>query len=365
MLRHLLITLAFLLCSCLSYTTVQADAPGNEGFQRGINLSHWYAQIFMHVDTLQHLQTHVTDEDLALIKSIGLDHVRFPVNPDVLQAEVYDGWAEYHKAVDRALRHDLNVIVDVHPQGDYKEALRDDPAAQEAFITFWQKLAGLFADSDPACVRFELLNEPVLPIEKWGPLQARVLAAVREIVPEHTVVLTGGKWSGVSQLVEMEPVDDPNVVYNIHFYEPHQFTHQAATWGTEHWREMKGLPYPASEQGVQDALSKTDNPAAINDITRYGQSGWDGEKVHEEIVRAAQWAEAHGGLTLSCNEFGVYMKAVNPAHRAAWIHDVRDSLESQHIGWSMWDYAGGFGLTRDGKQIDAIVEALLPRGRYR
>jgi hypothetical protein len=63
-------------------------------------------------------------------------------------------------------------------------------------------------------------------------------------------------------------------------------------------------------------------------------------------------------LTLSCNEFGVYMKAAAPEHRAAWIRDVREAIEAQQIGWTMWDYAGGFALVRDGKPIETVAEAL-------
>jgi endoglucanase len=45
-----------------------------------------------------------------------------------------------------------------------------------------------------------------------------------------------------------------------------------------------------------------------------------------------------------CNEFGVYRKNADPRDRASWIQDVRTSLEKHGMGWTMWDYAGGFGV---------------------
>ena len=27
-----------------------------------------------------------------------------------------------------------------------------------------------------------------------------------------------------------------------------------------------------------------------------------------------------------------------------WIRDVRTALQTHHIGWAMWDYAGSFGV---------------------
>jgi hypothetical protein len=35
---------------------------------------------------------------------------------------------------------------------------------------------------------------------------------------------------------------------------------------------------------------------------------------------------------------------VNQQDRAAWISDVRTTLEKYGIGWTMWDYSGGFGV---------------------
>ena len=63
-----------------------------------------------------------------------------------------------------------------------------------------------------------------------------------------------------------------------------------------------------------------------------------------------------------CNEFGVYRKNADPGDRAAWISDVRTSLEKHGIGWAMWDYDGGFDVVnrQDGKAVPdpATVRAL-------
>ena len=33
-----------------------------------------------------------------------------------------------------------------------------------------------------------------------------------------------------------------------------------------------------------------------------------------------------------------------PEDRLRWIHDVRTVLEKYGMGWTMWDYAGGFSV---------------------
>jgi len=45
-----------------------------------------------------------------------------------------------------------------------------------------------------------------------------------------------------------------------------------------------------------------------------------------------------------CAEFGVYRKYADTESRTAWLADVRTSLERHGMGWTMWDYSGGFGV---------------------
>ncbi|HVF23461.1 MAG TPA: hypothetical protein VM941_10310, partial [Pyrinomonadaceae bacterium] len=56
--------------------------------RRGINLSHWFSQAANYSKT--HLETHTTAADIALIKSMGFDHVRFPIEPAPLLIETPD-----------------------------------------------------------------------------------------------------------------------------------------------------------------------------------------------------------------------------------------------------------------------------------
>ena len=86
-------------------------------------------------------------------------------------------------------------------------------------------------------------------------------------------------------------------------------------------------------------------PDAVNQqaIVRYGLDRWDAARIETEIGVAASWGK-RWNVPLTCNEFGVYRLAATPEDRAAWIHDVRTALEKHGIGWTMWDYAGGFNV---------------------
>ncbi len=96
-------------------------------------------------------------------------------------------------------------------------------------------------------------------------------------------------------------------------------------------------------------------------VIRYGQDRWNAERMEAEINQVAEWARQRG-VPLVCNEFGVYRAYSDAKDRAAWISDLRKTLEKHGIGWAMWDYAGGFGVVtkKDGKATpdDATLRAL-------
>jgi endoglucanase len=104
-------------------------------------------------------------------------------------------------------------------------------------------------------------------------------------------------------------------------------------------------------------------PDEINQlyIFRYGMEHWDADRIDMEIGQVATWAKKRN-VPVLCDEFGVYRKTADPKDRAAWIHDVRTSLERRGIGWTMWEYSGGFGVVTKGKDHPAVdqmtVEAL-------
>ena len=53
-----------------------------ERLRRGINASEWFAQVYdKRGYTPEHFQAWTTAADIALIKSMGFDHVRLSVNP--------------------------------------------------------------------------------------------------------------------------------------------------------------------------------------------------------------------------------------------------------------------------------------------
>ena len=317
--------------------------------RHGINLSEWFAQVYDSKGyTKEHFQTWTTAADIALIKSMGFDHVRLSVNPQpIMDAGQRGATAEYFGYLDAAMKMILDaglaVELDLHPDSDFKVRLNEDDFV-ERFADFWRTVARHYSSWDQDRVFFEILNEPEMRDPyRWYGVEAKLATAIRQGAPTHTIIAAGARWDDDDDMVFLEPLRDPNVIYGFHFYEPHIFTHQGATWGSFYWHWLKGLHYPSSpENAAQVAAAVPEAPERLQ-VIRYGQDHWDGSRIEAEINQAADWAKQRH-VPLICNEFGVFRTYSDPRDREAWLQDVRTALERHGIGWAMWDYSGSFGV---------------------
>ncbi|MFY9842605.1 MAG: glycoside hydrolase family 5 protein [Terriglobales bacterium] len=376
---------AFLILSGLLAASAMAQTghPGGSGsvyapplafrraakLQRGINASEWFAQVYdKRGYTAEHFQAWTTAEDIALIKSMGFDHVRLSVNPQPMFSEREpnkippDYLASLDTAVKTILDHGLGVVIDLHPDSEFKARLAKDDEFVERFADFWRALAAHYSTWDADRVFLEIMNEPEFTDRyRWLGVQMKLAAAIRQGAPAHTIIAAGARWSDDDELVFQEPLHDPNIIYNFHFYQPYIFTHQGATWSTYYWHWLRGLKYPSSPESAERAAALLPDEVDRLQVIRYGFEHWDAARIEAEMKQAAEWA-GRRGVPLLCNEFGVFRDYADPADRDAWLHDVRTSLEHNGIGWTLWDYSGSFGVVtkKDGKPVadDAVLRAL-------
>jgi hypothetical protein len=236
----------------------------------------------------------------------------------------------------------LAVVIDIHPSDEFKLRMNRDERGVEAFAKFWRAFASHLSKRDPEFVFLEVINEPMVEDGyRWYGIQGKLIAAIRAAAPNHTIIASGHRWSGLSEMLFLEPYSDANVIYNFHFYEPFAFTHQGATWAGPNLPFYKNVPYPSSPEAVQVLLGDIpDEPARYN-LLRYGEDNWNAARIDRELGLAAAWA-AKRHVFITCNEFGAFRKFARASDRVVWVRDMRVALEKHGIGWSMWDYAGGF-----------------------
>jgi len=341
-------------------------------FLRGINLPYWF---WLNQGELQPLQKRYSAGDLSLIKSLGFTFVRLPVDMANIYAPDREDKLEpaalscLLSGIKIILKSGLAVNFDLHSisqeagGSNYSGPLGQDEKFTAEFIDFWQHLAEKLVIFDPDRLLIEPMNEPVFLSEeyKWPPIQNQLLKAIREKMPDHTLLATGALWSNLPGLLSLQPVDDPNVWYNFHFYDPHLFTHQGASWGAPYEKNLRQVPYPSSPPAVLKAISLVEDEDLKKYLRAYGEERWNGQKIEAEILKAVAWAEQYG-VRLFCNEFGAYRDYCLPPFRQAWVRDVRLALDRYRIGWAMWEFDGSFGLVfrKNGRAVadKAIVQAL-------
>ncbi len=102
---------------------------------------------------------------------------------------------------------------------------------QDVFVDIWKKIATRFKNH-PALWAYDPLNEPVQNqpappgVNNWWLLQKRVAAAIRAIDPQTPILLAVDQWDAPEAFAWMEPIDLPRVIYQVHMYWPHEYTHQ-------------------------------------------------------------------------------------------------------------------------------------------
>jgi aryl-phospho-beta-D-glucosidase BglC (GH1 family) len=338
--------------------------------QHGINTSIWFAQSSDY--SVHYLQTFTTAADLALIAKMGFDHCRLSIDPGPLLAWQRAGaetpfMTELDRVVRLMLQNHLSVILDIHPTSEYKSELFQGATGVANFVSLWRALAAHFANIDPEHVFFEIMNEPEQNDPyRWQGIEATVVDAIRQAAPQHTIIATGAHWSGLQDLLVLEPLADPNVIYTFHDYEPFPFTHQGATWTSPEVRPERAIPYPSTPEDIAPKLDEEPTLSSQFFLNDYGENRWDDQRVENTIEYAAKWSTLNH-VPVYCGEFGVLREFAPPAARAQWLHDMRVALEKSHIGWAMWDYQTNFGVvtkqngitTPDPDILDALGLHLL------
>lgn len=326
-------------------------ARRSQVLRRGINLSHWYSQVFSRKGyTPQHFDEYVQASDIALIAEMGFDHVRFAIACEpMLQAGTpshlpADYVARILSVIDVLHAHGLAVIVDIHPETPFKQSLSESDDALADFVTFWEVFAGHLAGCDPERTFFEILNEPCIAGDaRWNLIQGLAIQVIRRSAPDHTIIASGNDCSQIPELLKLDAPVDRNVIYNFHLYDPIAFTHQGASWSPPWAMSTKGLTYPADANDVAVLLDSVFDEKARVKLAEYRDANWSAPVYQSFLAPAIAWGRQHG-VALTCNEFGVYTEFSPRNSRLAWIADISRLLSQNGIGWTMWDYAGSFAV---------------------
>ena len=309
------------------------------GFHRGINFGGWFSQCDY---SRERLDSFITEADFAAVAGWGLDHIRIPVDYNILENEdgsfSQEGFERLHRVLELCRQYGLRLLLDLHKTagfsfdsyGESEHGFFESETYQERFYRLWEEIARQFgAYSD--CVAFELLNE--VTEQRFMPAWSRILRTcigrIRRFAPDTAVLAGSYENNSVRTVPALDPPADDRVIYNFHCYEPLAFTHQGAYW-TPVIDPDRRIPFS------QAACS----PAYF-------------EALFADAVEKA--AREH--TSLYCGEYGV-IDRVPPRDVLAWFAAIHEVFEAHHIPRCAWTYKGmDFSLTDP--RLDDVRPSLL------
>lgn len=309
------------------------------GIHKGVNLGGWLSQCDYSEERLNNF---ITEADFQKIATWGFDHVRIPIDYNVIQNTDGSMKESGLQRIDTALalceKYGLRTVLDLHKtpgfsfdKGEQEAGFFENILFQKAFYTIWETMAVRYGSLHERVV-FELLNEVTEErfLPAWKRISRECVCIIRKYAPDTCILLGSWNWNSARTLPDLDPPYDDKVVYNFHFYEPLCFTHQGAYWNAD-----------------------------IMDITKrctYAESGVDPAWMEKFMTPAFENAEQEG-VSLYCGEYGV-IDVVPPEEALKWFHDVHKVFERHGIAHSVWSWKEmDFGI--QDARMDSVRNELL------
>ena len=288
---------------------------------------------------------HHGEEDFARVHDMGMNLIRFYLNYRTFESDdhpyVYlvDGWRWLDENVAWARAHGVYLILNMHvPQGGFQSQgkgwdLWDKPENQKRLIALWKAIADHFKN-EPVIMGYDLVNEPGVSTDRvqWQQLAQQLVDAIRSVDSHHPVIVERvnsihGKWVNDDNM-NFFTVNDKNVIYEFHIYDPYFYTHQHSPWDDK-MRNRDG--------GVW--------PDASNNHTR--------TFLEQDIEQYLAWGEKHQ-VPLYLGEWGLY-KANYESDRGGlnWVKDMIAVINQHKITNTYHVYhEENFGIYRGDGKID-------------
>ena len=343
--RH--IALAAVLVASLTLPA-SAEAPPSRlpVLARGLNLAHWLR--FPPSNDDASLADYLGDAEIAAIKRAGFTYVRLAVGIEVVMQEHHiapDKLAVILHVVRRLQKAGLAVMTNPYPQGGLNWQLDKNPEAQQVLLGYWRDLAPALRPL-PAGLTFpEIVNEPMSDPAHWTELQARILGVIRGALPDDTIVLTGTDWSSINGLLKVQPVEDRNVIYSFHTYEPSLLT-LLGFWdkGIDKNDLAAHIPFPTTPPACHDAAAAARQDHDRGVIQYWCSNPQNETTIEKDLKRATDWGHAHQ-VTVMMTEIGA-VGILNQPARDAYFGAMHQAATNLRLPWALWALDDQMGFDR-------------------
>ena len=264
-----------------------------------------------------------------------------------------------------AERHQLKVVVVSGFQELETGEIWKRADLQDSVVNNWRWFAERYA-SNTTIAGFDLLNEPNMPWPHdwaenyvyWQPLVLRIVEAVRAVDQNHVVIVESAPGALAEGFKFLKPIKDKRVVYSLHFYAPHNITHQLVS---KEW--SRKIPYPA---GIEYGLGEWD---VIEGVGR-----WDKDRLSRTLEPVRQFVKKYNAI-IYVGEFSCVRWAPDGS-APRYVSDVLELFNAENWSWTYHEFRGWPGWdaeissddlhnvrTSDAPTISIIKRALSPTAK--
>ena len=335
-----------------------------EGFSHGVNLGGWLSQCEHSYD---HYENFIGEEDFKRISGWGLDHVRVPVDYELLETKegeyIERGFEILDRAYAWARKYNLNMILDLHKTfgysfdfGENEAGFFDNEKYQERFYLLWEKIAGRYGKNYEHMV-FELLNEVTDKeySDTWNSIIVKCIGRIRKIAPDVRIIIGGYYNNSIEALPDLVPPVDDKVIYTFHCYEPIIFTHQGAYWVPTMDRSFR-LSFKSSYKEM-DKWSKKYFDQLPSGFDGFNQDDNFGIEYFEKLFAEAVAVAEERNVPLYCGEYGV-IDLASAEDALGWYKIISASFNKYKIGRAAWNYKEkDFGIIDE--HIDGVRDEIV------
>lgn len=286
-------------------------------------------------------------EDIRTLKEWNVNLIRAQLSRNwgkvgtELDLEEYDRWLngkldDLERAMDWAKEAGIKFVIDLHclPGGrnlNSNMRMFAEKKYGDHFIEVWKRIASRFKDH-PQLYAYDLVNEPLQSVpapeeyDYWN-LQRRAAEAVRKIDGRTPIMIESNMADKPETFAYLSPLAMDNIIYKVHMYAPHSFTHQRLAG------EGPVVTYPGRIDGEM----------------------WDRERIRRELKPVIEFQKRH-----NCKIYVGEFSAIAWAPGAEkYLNDCIEVFEE--LGWD-WSYHAfrewnGWSLEHEGDNPQTMKPA--------
>ena len=340
------------------------QAKAMKYLNKGLNITNWLEED----GTVFKGKFKFDEEDIKLMADNGIKSLRLPIDLDQyatnrddfvadttgkteLKFDDENLFAVLDSFVEWTGKHGMSIVIDYHEyDNSYNTTSAENPNYTKMMANVWKHVAAHYASNEREDIFFELLNEPDMtngkvPSATWRKAAQEDIDSIRTVDTKHTIIFGDAEWYAIKHLAAGEKLDDDNVIYAVHTYEPFVFTHQSASWSDT--KTIKNLMFPYdkekwSEYSADFGVNKSTASWIKSAVKNYYKNG-NKEAIMNLILPAKEWA-VKNNVPVIINEFGAYNLETDKQSVLNYMTAMREISDTLEIPLTHWGYTGGFAL---------------------